>query len=292
MKLPRGYISPQLFNACVGRMRAFFASKGFLEVHPQNRMSILAACEDPSTISTFNYAGQLWPLPQTGQMWLEYELLRNPTAPGYYCVSTSYRNEPNPVPGRHELIFPMFEYEMHGGVEEMQELQKDLLDHLGFDVFFNKDIDSKTIYPEGNYEDLAAMYKVDELDNDHEDDLCNRNGPVYFIKYFPNHTSPFWNMQQHSDGKRAKKIDVIVDGMETIGSAERSTDREQMAHMFHTISDGGYAGKLYDLFGKERVEAELTEFLDFDFFPRSGGGIGVTRMISGMVNNGLIDDVE
>ena len=38
-----------------------------------------------------NYAGNQWPLPQTGQMWLEYELLKNPTAPGFFCVSTSYR---------------------------------------------------------------------------------------------------------------------------------------------------------------------------------------------------------
>ena len=36
---------------------------------------------------------------------------------------------------------------------------------------------------------------------------------------------------------------------------------------------------LYKLFGKERVEKELEEFLSFDFFPRSGGGIGVTRIM-------------
>jgi hypothetical protein len=36
--------------------------------------------------------------------------------------------------------------------------------------------------------------------------------------------------------------------------------------------------KLFELFGKERVEAELEEFLKFDFFPRFGGGIGMTRM--------------
>ena len=52
-------------------------------------------------------------------MWLEYELLKNPNVPGYFCVSTSYRNEPNPVPGRHNLIFPMFEFEMKGGMEEL-----------------------------------------------------------------------------------------------------------------------------------------------------------------------------
>ena len=93
-----GMIDSDDFDKAVSMMRSFFKSKGFIEVHTQTRLSILAACEDPMTISTYDYAGQVWPLPQTGQMWLEYEMLTNPhRAPGYFCVSTSYRNEPNPV---------------------------------------------------------------------------------------------------------------------------------------------------------------------------------------------------
>ena len=57
--------------------------------------------------------------------------------------------------------------------------------------------------------------------------------------------------------------------------------------MFHTISDGMYADLLYKLFGKDRVEKELDEFLSFDFFPRFGGGIGVTRMISALEKCGV-----
>lgn len=87
------------FDYVVNKLRTFFKSKGFLEVHTQNRLSILAACEDPFTIRTFDYLNQKFPLPQTGQMWLEYELLKNPEPNGYFCVSTSYRHEPNPVEG-------------------------------------------------------------------------------------------------------------------------------------------------------------------------------------------------
>ena len=100
------------------------------------------------------------------------------------------------------------------------------------------------------------------------------------ITNFPEHTSPFWNMTRNEDGKTSKKIDVILNGMETIGSAQRSTDVDQMRNTFETISDGQYAQLLYDLFGKERVQKELDEFLKFEFFPRVGGGIGVTRMIT------------
>ena len=120
------------FNAAVQKLREFFTGKGFVEVHPQNRLSILAACEDPTTMATYNYAGNVWPLPQTGQMWLEHYLLQNPEEKGFFCVSTSYRNEPNPVPGRHDKIFPMFGFESHGVVDEMIKLDKELLSHLGF----------------------------------------------------------------------------------------------------------------------------------------------------------------
>jgi len=48
--------------------------------------------------------------------------------------------------------------------------------------------------------------------------------------------------------------------------------------MFYTIENSGYSAKLFELFGKERVEKELEEFLSFNFFPRFGGGIGMTRL--------------
>ena len=113
-------ISPQKFTDTVGLLRSFFLSKGFLEVHTQNRLSILAACEDPFNVATYKYAGEVWPLPQTGQMWLEHELLSKPESKGFFCVSTSYRQEPNAIPGRHDIIFPMFEFEFPGTIEDLR----------------------------------------------------------------------------------------------------------------------------------------------------------------------------
>jgi hypothetical protein len=45
-------IDPQKFTDAVGRLRSFFLGKGFQEVHTQNRLSIQAACADPTTVST------------------------------------------------------------------------------------------------------------------------------------------------------------------------------------------------------------------------------------------------
>ena len=63
-------IEPKKYTEATTSLRSFFLSRDFEEVHTQNRLSILAACEDPTTVSTYHYAGEVWPLPQTGQMWL------------------------------------------------------------------------------------------------------------------------------------------------------------------------------------------------------------------------------
>ncbi len=285
-------ISPQDFTAVTHQMRSFFLEKGFLEVHTQNRLSILAACEDPTTVATYNYSDQIWPLPQTGQMWLEYELLTRPDLEGCFCVSTSYRQEQNPTEGRHELIFPMFEFEAPGNFEDLLQMENDLCKYLGFSCDHGRAPYNDLDFPGGMYDGVRAKYCVDELEAKQEEELYQEYGDVFFLTRFPESTSPFWNMK--IDGKSASgenlanKCDVIMGGMETIGSAERATDVDEMRNQFYTISEGGYAELLFNLFGKERVEAELDEFLAHDFVPRYGGGIGVTRMISAMQRAKLI----
>jgi aspartyl/asparaginyl-tRNA synthetase len=256
-----------IYNELVQKMRGFFLDKGFIEVPTQSRLSILAACENPHSIATFEYNGEVWPLPQTGQMWLEYELLKNPTWPGVFCISTSYRQEKNPIHGRHELIFPMFEFESKGGMKELIRLEDELLKYLGFD---------RPI--EVGYDDICKEYGgVEILENEHETRMWKEIGSVVSLQNFPLRTNPFWNMK-HNENNIFNKVDVILYGQETIGSAERSCDKDEMKHNFYTIENGGYCSKLFELFGKERVEKELEEFLSFDFFPRFGGGIGMTRM--------------
>ena len=267
-------ISPEKFTKTVDLLRSFFLRKGFLEVHTQNRLSILAACEDPFNVATYNYAGQVWPLPQTGQMWLEHELLSAPNSKGFFCVSTSYRQEPNAIPGRHDIIFPMFEFEMPGNIDDLKSMEYELVDYLGFDRPIEK-----------TYRQWQEHYDTDEELNAEDELSMYEEFDATMITDFPEFTSPFWNMSRYEDGIHSKKIDVILGGMETIGSAERSTDVEQMRDTFHTITDGEYSKLLFDLFGKERVEAELETFLKFDFFPRVGGGIGMTRMIAALDKN-------
>ena len=256
----------KIYSELVQKMREFFLKKNFIEVPAQSRLSILAACENPHSVKTFEYGGLMWPLPQTGQMWLEIELLSNPQWDGVFCITTSYREEKNPIPGRHELIFPMFEFESKGTMKDLEKLETELLEFLGFDK--PKSVD---------YNTLCLEYETDILESNHEELMWRDLGSSISLQNFPLRTNPFWNMK-HNDKDIFNKIDVILYGQETIGSAERSCDPEKMREMFYTIENGGYCNKLFELFGKERVEKELDEFLSMDFFPRYGAGVGLTRM--------------
>jgi aspartyl/asparaginyl-tRNA synthetase len=287
----KNYTTPEKYDKAVTKLRAFFKSKGFLEIHPQDRLSILAACEDPSTISTFNYYGRIWPLPQTGQMWLEYDLLNNPECKGLFCVSTSYRNEPNPVAGRHDGIFAMAEFEFRGGMEDLIAFESQLVEYLGFPKSANVSSteETKEGYPRSTYKELCKKFNVKELGHEHEAKLKELHGSTFFITHFPEYTSPFWNMAYEAGQenvpageKVSNKVDVIINGMEVIGSAQRSCNPEEMRKHFYEISEGQYARTLFNNFTKERVEEELEDFLKHKFFARVGGGIGLSRLIRAM----------
>jgi aspartyl/asparaginyl-tRNA synthetase len=272
-------IQSEKFSKVVKKLREFFLEKNFIEVHAQNRLSILAACEDPFNVATFEYAGKVWPLVQTGQMWLEYEILKRPEAAGYFCLTTSYRQEPNAVPGRHDIIFPMFEFEFKGTMEDLIVLQKELLTHLGY---------GKYDYYVNDYKAIAEEFGTVELEHEHEERLYKEKSPVSFISNFPEFTSPFWNMRRNPHDDTSKKVDVILSGQETFGSAERETDKDVMRERFNTIMDGAYKAKLFELFGEERTMLELEEYLDLEFIPRVGQGIGLTRLIRSMEKEDLL----
>jgi aspartyl/asparaginyl-tRNA synthetase len=212
VKALASYETLRTYHETITALRDFFLKRGFLEVGAQSRRSILAACEDPKTISTYNFAGVKWPLPQTGQMWLEYELLMNPDVPGVFCSTTSYRDEPNPISERHLNIFPMFEFESRGDMQALQRTLEDLFEFLGFGP--------REQYREGDYDFIANYYGAkNDISAAQEMKIWPDFGPVFFLKNFPLGTSPFWNMKKI--GNHSNKIDSILYGMETVGSAER-----------------------------------------------------------------------
>ena len=269
------------YNYMIKELREFFQTKkGFIEIPAQSRLSILAACEQPQTISQYELGGRVYPLPQTGQMWLEHEILKNPKWPGVFCITTSYRDEPNPIPGRHRRIFPMFEFESTGGFEDLKKLEKELLLHLGFPAPHSI-----------SYEWACKKYQTDTIEAPHELQLQEEFGPCISLEHFPSRTNPFWNMK-HAGNGLYQKIDVLLHGMETIGSAERETDKQWMREQFTQLENGTYADLLFSKFGKERVLKELEVYLELPMIQRYGGGIGLTRLERAMELQGIFDQIE
>ena len=270
-------IKPQDFDKMVQKLRGFFMQLSFVETFPQPRASILAACEDPKTIRKYTFGGTEWPMIQTNQMWLEHDLLMGVKEDlmGVFCLSTSYRDEPNPIEGRHNKMFPMFEAEHIGDYTHLLNTLSNLVVHLGF-VKYTSDIKFFT------YDELCEKYGVLILESEHETKMWEEYGDVIAITHFPKRTSPFWNMKEIGKNKHGEsvyaKCDFIICGQETIGAAERDTDVEKMRENFHTISGGEYAEILYGLFGEERVAGELEDFLSLPMTERWGFGMGLTRL--------------
>lgn len=283
----------------VKALRKFFDSENFDEVYMQNRLGILPACEDPKNLTPIVYMGEVWPLPQTNQMWLEDELLQNPDLSSIHTLTTSYRQEPDPVPGRHKIIFPLYEFESKGNFEDLLNLTDRLMKFLGFPL-----PEGSGKYPRIFYEDACKKYGVSTIEREEEKLLERDYGPVVFLIHFPIRSGPFWNMkiiheegdplnlseEQITDPNRLTfKMDIIGGGMEIGGTAERSCDVHEMKTMFHTIVNGEYARDLNHKFTKRRVDEEVDRFLGQSFFSRYGGGIGVDRLISTLKKYNLYD---
>ncbi len=272
-------IDPQDFDKIISKLRHFFLQNGFIETFPQPKLTILAACEDPKTIKSFEFGGKLYPLPQTNQMNLEEELMKDDTINGLFCLTASYRDEPAPILGRHKTTFPMFEAEHKGDYEHLiQTISRCCVD-LGL-------IDNTKDIPIFTYDELCDHYNVDDLEAEHETLMWEEYGDVVAITYFPERTSPFFNMKQDNIGengeKLSKKVDFIICGQETFGCAEREINVETMRKNFHTISDGEFSKLLFDKFGEKRVTEELEEFLELPMIERWGFGLGISRLLRAM----------
>lgn len=288
------YLKTPVYGQVVRRLCNFFQGKGFHEVHPQSTLSILSACENPQSIARFDYQGETYPLKQTNQMELEEILLKNPNYKHIYCQTVSYRDEEDPIPGRHDMIFPMFEAEELGSFDDLVNTLSELCFFLGFPTPNKKDLPeeknltfTKNGWPMIKYEDACKRYGVTEIEHEQEQKLKEDFGSVVFLYDFPERTHPYANMLR-KDGI-AKKLDVIINGKETFGCAERSCDAEDIRHRFHTIVDGKFAKRLHRLFTEPRVEKELNSYCALTFVPRWGFGCGLTRLIQAMVEYKLVE---
>ncbi|HMT01771.1 MAG TPA: hypothetical protein PKD00_00435 [Burkholderiales bacterium] len=262
------------FHNVIVSLIDFSMKSGCLFTYPTPG-DILDACENPPSIASMVIGGKKRPAPQTGQMGLEYKLFETVSKgidfSGLFCLTQSYRDEKEIIEGRHNIIFPMFEVELLGDVEVMFSFIKNLLSAFGFPPPVELD-----------YEYSCEQLNVDIIGAEEEQKLYEIYGPVIALRNFPERSNPFWNMKRH-DGK-AKKIDILLYGVEVIGAAERETDPNTMFKKFFSIENGEYSKTLIDLFGGVETTTSLNKYLSNSgvSIVRSGFGIGITRFIKAL----------
>lgn len=200
---------------------------------------------------------------------------------GYFAHNTSTRNESRAGDGRREFKFPLTEFEFinqseESGFDELAEFISKLLVHLGFDA-------PKLV----EYEDECKKFGVEFIEDEEEQALCDKYGSTVLLGKFPLRSDPYWNMR-HAGNGIFDKIDVIIHGFESAGTAVRSCNVDEMKKNIHLQDSGNYIQAMYNHFGKERVDDEINEYTDYKFVPRCGGGLGMSRIIRGMKIEGLL----
>jgi len=264
------------------------------EVHAGVGLLRLRACEDPDTMVVAPWYGgkaegedpDFIPLPQSEQMGLENRLMlegKATDADGYFSMSTSHRDEEDLGAGRRLRVFPILEVEKWGNFSDLLAWQAEFLMHMGFEDPIVVD-----------YREYARFKGVTYLNNDDERALAVDVGPVVQLINHPageddhGDSWPFFNMrwENDSDGVYARKCDVIIDGVETFGSAERETCPQTMLEQFHRSVNGRYAARLFRDMGEKVIMDELNEYLalfnaeDADANERFGMGVGWTRFMA------------
>ena len=262
------HVNAYWYHKAVSRLREFFVSRGFMEVYAQTRPSFLALADHTSTIMSYDSAGEHFLLPQNAHMWLEQETLKNPEFPGVFSVTTSYRQYENPVANRHEGVFPIFDFEMPGTIDDAAKLQKELLEYLGF---------AEGDVPEFLYDDVTSEFGVRRIDSSVESRLYKDHGSVVIVKNRPESVQPSWVVSRADDV--AIMLNTVLYGVETVSIAQRATNTDNMRERFYAINEGQYAADLFAKFGQARVERELGEYLSHEMFPRCCGSIGLIRLI-------------
>lgn len=259
----------------------FRKTLGGTELFLQHLPSILAACENPHSILKFmfNTTNESWAMPQTNQMWLEIYLLKQYVEDMCHTVTYSFRDEIDTDKRDKDRTvnksFVMFEWESKGNYQFLLDTIERLVKSIGFNNITHV-----------NYEDVCKEFRVSIIDDFVEKQLNKYyNADVVLLKYFPERTNPFWNMDFDQDLHLYKKVDVIINGEECGGGAQRSCDRTLQHSRFFNIEDGKYAQKLFDEFGADRVRRELESYLTLDFVERVGMGWGLSRLVKAFLNH-------
>lgn len=254
------------YNELAHELRCFFQEKyHYLEIPSQTKFTLLS-CKDPASATLFQQGQHTYPLPQSAQIQLEKALMANPQLPGVFSLSTSYRHDAHALPGRHDKVFPLFEFVTHGHFHDLRKIYKELLTFLGLPT------------PEYvSYADCCRRYGKTYLTPANDIDIQRELGNSVSLEYLTRAANPFWTSQAENEAT-FREMRLILHGLSTFSGAEHHCDSKGLKQAFLNYQQGQYAKTLFAQFGQKRVEEERDDYLMMRLIPRVSGAIGLTRL--------------
>ena len=151
-----------------------------------------------------------------------------------------------------------------------------------------------------NYSYISKQYGITLIDeNNNTNNNVYKNiltkikkdyGPVLFIQNYPLYTYPFWNIKYDEKNKIARKINIFLDGNDTITTSEKSCSHKEIKQLYNNINNNlSYPYSIDDLTENSKIiNRELNDYLKNDFMPRYGGTIKIDLLTQAMDNNKLL----
>lgn len=277
-------INPEDFKYMMNKITRFFISRGFAETYPSPNSSILSTyCKFEGIIPTHGY------------VWLENELLDNPDRNGYFSI----RNHYIVSPGKQNYY--TFDFESKGTMSDMIQLNRHLLAYLGFttsniprrsnyynDSYFRGKVAESLVndslyYSETEYDDISIQTNCPGQTDKLDPRIRKEYNSVCFIKNFPKESNSLWNIKEMNN--KTKRVDIILNGINTITGYEKSCNPEEIKHNFY---EQNHVDILYNTFSKQKVDKDFDEYISKTLFPRYGGRIIMSNIADAMVIDELL----
>jgi hypothetical protein len=271
-------INPFTYNYVANAIRFFFLGNDYIESYEQNKLSNLNSCNNIFNACLYDMFNFCYSLPQSNELWMDYQILNNSNQTGFFCYSTVYTND---IYGIKNNIEQIIDFSLIGGMYEVEKLVRNLLEILGLKNIFN--------FKTYEYSKLLKELNINELRESDYNKISFTEKTICFIKNFQPNENIKWNDFYDENKKYYNKIIIICQGKLIVSCGQKSQTVEKMRENFLKKKD---FKKKCEFFHEERVLGELNSYLDLHFVKRCTGSINLKNLMDILISENLVRDFQ
>jgi hypothetical protein len=268
------HINPFTYSYVANAIRFFFLDNDYIESYEQNKLSNLNSCNDIFNACLYDMFNFCYSLPQSNELWLDYQIMKYHNEKGFFSYSTVYTND---IHGINNNIEQIVDFSLCGGMYELEKIVRNLLDTIGLKNIFN--------FKTYEYTNLLKELNINELKEiDYDKILCDEK-TIFFIKNFQKNENIKWNDFYDTNNKYYNKIIIVCCGKVLISCGQKSESVDQMREKYLNKKD---FKKKCEFFHEERVIDELNSYLDMPFKKRCTGSIHLKNLMNLLISEDLV----